>query len=101
MQHISHTHGRGIRQQDKAQVGRGLVVVQAVLGRTVGDEGVVLAAQLAHHIPQAEDGAEDKLGVVLGTGRRLAATDGVGGGGCGGGLPIRGGRGSGAGVGDG
>ncbi len=38
--------------------------MQLVLGGAEGDEGVVVAAELAHHVAQAEDGAEDQLGVV-------------------------------------
>lgn len=66
VQDVAHAHGGGVGQQDEAQVGRGLVVVHAVLAGAVGDEGVVLAAKLADHVAQAEDGAEDELGVVLG-----------------------------------
>lgn len=66
MQHIAHAHRAGISQHDKAQVRGRLVVVHAVLAGAVADEGVVLAAQLAHDVAQREDGAEDELGVVGG-----------------------------------
>ncbi|ROW12810.1 hypothetical protein VMCG_00780 [Cytospora schulzeri] len=74
VQDIPHAHGGRVGQHDEAQVGGGLVVVHAVLPGAVADEGVVLAAQLADYVAQAEDGAEDELGVVLGA-RRLG--DGV------------------------
>jgi hypothetical protein len=68
VQDVAHAHGRRVGEEHEAQVGRGLVVVHAVLPRAVGDEGVVVAAQLADHVAQAKDGAEDELGVVLGPG---------------------------------
>jgi hypothetical protein len=38
--------------------------VQLVLARPVADEGVVVAAELAGHVAEGEDGSEDELGVV-------------------------------------
>lgn len=64
MHHIPHAQRPGIRQHDKPQVARRLVVVQLVLGRSVANKRVVLPAQLAHHVAQREHGAEDQLGVV-------------------------------------
>lgn len=61
---VAHAEGAGLGQQGEAQARGRLVVVQLVLGGAVGDEGVVVAAELAHHVAQAEDGAEDQLGVV-------------------------------------
>lgn len=43
--------------------------MQLVLGGAVADEGVVVAAELAGHVAQGEDGAEDELGVVGGGAR--------------------------------
>lgn len=94
MKHIPHAHGRGIRQEDKAQVGRRLVVMQTVLPGSVANESVVLAAQLADHVPQTEDGTEYELGVILGAGSCLE-------GGCCGLGPIGGDWAGTAGVGDG
>lgn len=71
--------------------------MQAVLAGPVADEGVVLAAELADHVAQTEDGAEDELGVIVGTRRRSDA----GGGGRGGHGRRDGGRWSAGGVGDG
>lgn len=64
MEDVAHAEGAGLGQQGEAQARGRLVVVQLVLGGAVGDEGVVVAAELAHHVAQAEDGAEDELGVV-------------------------------------
>lgn len=68
MQDIPHAHGGGIRQHDESQVGRGLVVVHAVLAGAIADEGIVFAAQLAHDIAQTKDGAKDEFGIVRGAG---------------------------------
>lgn len=68
MQDIPHAHGGGIRQHDKPQVGGCLVVVHAVLAGAVADEGIILAAELAHDVAQTEDGAKDELGIVGGAG---------------------------------
>lgn len=64
MHHIPHAQRPRVRQHDKPQVARRLVVVQLVLGGPVGNKRVVLAAQLAHHVAQREHGAENQLGVV-------------------------------------
>lgn len=64
MQDIAHAHGGGIRQHDKSQIGRCLVVVHAVLAGAVADEGIVFAAQLADNVAQTKDGTKDELGVV-------------------------------------
>jgi hypothetical protein len=78
VQDIAHAKSAGLGQQGETQVGRGLVVVQLVLGGAVGDEGVVVTAELAGHVPQTEDGAEDELGVVGGpVARRLLRVLGV------------------------
>lgn len=65
MQNIPHAQGAGLGQKGEAQVGGGLVVVELVVGGAVGEEGVVVAAELAHHIAQREHGAEDQLRVVV------------------------------------
>lgn len=52
MQNIPHAQGAGLGQKGEAQVGGGLVVVELVVGGAVGEEGVVVAAELAHHIAQ-------------------------------------------------
>jgi len=104
MQHVAHARRGRVGQHDEPQIARRLVVVQFVLPRAVADEGVVVAAQLAHHVAQREDGAEDQLGVVPGLGAcrpsvRASSDDmsgGVGGrrvgtGGCGCGRDGRGG----------
>lgn len=65
-------HAR-IRQHDELQIRRRLEIVQLVDGGAVGDEVVVRPAQLAHHVPQREDGAEDQLGVVFGAQARSSA----------------------------
>lgn len=65
MQHIAHAHDPGVREHDKAQTAGGLVKVQLVLAGPEADEGVVVAAELAGHVAQLEDGAEDELGVVV------------------------------------
>lgn len=64
MQHIAHARGPGIRNHDEAQVRGRLVKVQLVLPRAVADKGVVVAAELADHVAEGEDGAEDELCVV-------------------------------------
>lgn len=64
MQHVAHARRPGIRNHDEAQVGGRLVKVQLVLARAVADEGVVVAAELADHVAEGEDGAEDELCVV-------------------------------------
>ncbi len=68
MQDIPHAQRGRVGQHDQAQAARGLVEVQLVLGGAVRDEGVVVAAQLAHHVAQGEDGSEDELGIVGGGG---------------------------------
>lgn len=64
MQHVAHARRGRVGQENEAQVGGRLVKVQLVLPRAVADEGVVVAAELARHVAQREDGAEDELGVV-------------------------------------
>lgn len=68
MQDVPHAHGARVRQQDEPQVCRRLVEVQLVVGRAVAYEGIVVTAELAHHVAQGEDGAEDELCVVRGIG---------------------------------
>lgn len=65
MQHVPHAHAGRVGEQHKAQVRRRLVKVQLVLGGPVRDEGVVVPAELTHHVAQREDGSKDELGVVL------------------------------------
>lgn len=74
MQHIPHARRRGICNHDEAKVGGRLVEVQLVLARPVADEGVVVAAELAGHVAEGEDGSEDELGVI-----RAGGYDGRGG----------------------
>lgn len=64
MQHIPHARRRGIRYHDKAKVGGRLVEMQLVLARAVADKGIVVAAELAGHVAEGEDGSEDELGVI-------------------------------------
>lgn len=64
MQHIPHARRRGIGNHDEAKIRGRLVKVQLVLARPVADEGVVVAAELAGHVAEGEDGSEDELGVV-------------------------------------
>ena len=68
MQHVAHAHCARVGEQDEAQVGGRLVEVQLVAGGAVADEGVVVTAELADHVSQGEDGAEDELGVIRGGG---------------------------------
>ena len=79
MQHVAHAQRGRVGEDDEAQVGGGLVKVQLVLRGAVADEGVVVAAELADHVAQGKDGAEEELGVV---GRRRRGC-GVGCGGIG------------------
>lgn len=64
VQDVAHARRGRVGQQNEPQVGGGLVKVQLVLPRPVADEGVVVAAELARHVPQGEDGAEYELRVV-------------------------------------
>lgn len=64
MQHIPHACRRGIRYHDKAKVGGRLVEMKLVLARSVADEGIVVAAELASHVAEGKDGSEDELGVI-------------------------------------
>lgn len=66
MQHVPHAHARRVRHHDEAQVRGRLVVVQLVLAGAVRDEGVVVAAELADHVAEGEDGTEDQLRIVGG-----------------------------------
>ena len=70
MQHVPHAQGARVGQQHEAEVAGRLVEVQLVLRGAVADEGVVVAAELARHVAQREDGAEDQLGVVGAGARR-------------------------------
>lgn len=54
----------GVGQHDELHARRRLVVVQLVFSRAVGQEGVVGAAQLGHHVAQREDQTEDQFLVV-------------------------------------
>lgn len=65
VQHVAHARRGRVGQEDESQVGRRLVVVQLVLARAEADKGVVVAAELACHVAEREDGAEDELGVVV------------------------------------
>ena len=69
MQDIPHAHRARVGQHDEAQIRRCLVKVHLVVAGAIADKGVVLPAELAHHVAQGEDGAEDELGVVRGGGR--------------------------------
>lgn len=55
-----------IRNHHKLQTRRRLVIVQLVMPCPVRDEVVVRSPQLAHHVSEGEDGAEDEFGVVFG-----------------------------------
>ena len=78
MQHVPHIRRPHIRQHDKLDTRRRLVVMQLILARPIRDEGVVLPPELAHHVPQREDRAEDEFGVVLGGEARDAGARWVG-----------------------
>lgn len=93
MQSYPHAGGLGVGKHDELDVGRRLVVVQLVLAGPVANEAggtrvslvitdlgarhvsegrgiaapVILSPQLAHHVPQREDGAEDELRIVIRT----------------------------------
>lgn len=69
MQHIPHAGRARVRKHDEAKVCGRLVEMQLVLPRAVADEGVVVAAELADHVAEGEDGSEDELGVVRGGGQ--------------------------------
>lgn len=77
VQHIPHTHRPRIRNHDKPQIRWCLVVVELVLARPVGDEGVVVAAELTDHVAKGEDGSEDEFGVIAGGGGARRGTGGV------------------------
>jgi len=64
MEHVPHARRRRVGEHHEPQAACRLVVVELVLPRAVADEGVVVAAQLAHHAAEREDGAEDELRVV-------------------------------------
>lgn len=64
MQHGPHALGVGIGQEDESEIGGGLEEVQLVLPGRVAGECVFRAADLADHVAEREDGAEDELGVV-------------------------------------
>lgn len=66
MQHVAHARRVRLRQEGKPQIARRLVVVQLVLAGAEADEGVVVAAELAGHVAQGEDGTEDQFGVIVG-----------------------------------
>ena len=68
MQHRPHGSRPGVREKHEFQLRGRLEVVQFVLGRAVGEEGVVLAAELSDETAEREDGAEDEFGVVGGFG---------------------------------
>jgi len=51
MEHVAHAEGARLSQHGKAQVRGRLVVVELVVGGPVRDEGVVVATELAHHVP--------------------------------------------------
>lgn len=89
----------GVGQHDELHARGGLVVVQLVFAGAVGEEGVVLAAQLLHHVAEREDQAEDQLlvvGVLGALGGGLVAMGGVEGGGGRGRAWLLGGGGGGA-----
>ena len=73
MEHIAHAQGGRVGQHDEPQVACCLVKVQLVLSRAVADECVVFTAELAHHVAEREDGAEDQLGIVAGLVARAGA----------------------------
>ena len=65
MQHVAHAQDGGVGEHDEPRIAGRLVIVQFVLAGAEADEGVVVAAKLAHHVAQREDGSEDELGIVL------------------------------------
>ncbi len=73
MEDVSHAHGTRVGEEHEAQVRGGLIEVELVVCGTVGDEGIVVAAQLANHVAEGEDCAEDELGVIGTCGRLLRA----------------------------
>lgn len=64
MQHIPHARRRGICYHYEAKVGRRLVEMQLILAGPVANEGVVVAAELAGHVTERENGSEDEFGVI-------------------------------------
>jgi hypothetical protein len=66
MQHIPHTHGARVRQEDKSQIRRRLVKVKLIVPGPIAYEGVIVTAELADHVAQGEDGSEDELCIVGG-----------------------------------
>ena len=65
MQHIPHIQRLRVRQHDELDTRRRLVVMQLILSRPEADEAIIWTAELAHHVPQREDRAEDELCVIL------------------------------------
>lgn len=65
-----------IGQHDKLHARGRLVVVQLVLAGAVGEESVIVAAELGDEVAQGEDEAEDKL-LVVGVGEWSAGRWGV------------------------
>ena len=66
VQHIAHAHRTRVGDDDEAQVGGRLVEMQLVVGGAVAHECVVVTAELANHVAEGEDGAENEFGVVIG-----------------------------------
>lgn len=65
MQHIPHIQRLRIRQHHKLDTRRCLVVMQLILSRPIADKAIIWTAELANHVPQREDRAEDELCIVL------------------------------------
>lgn len=79
VQDIAHARGHGVGEDNEAQVRGGFVEVKLVLGGAEADEGIVVAAELADHVAQGKDGAEDELRLVRGGVRRRGGRRGTAG----------------------
>lgn len=59
MQDGSHIPDASIRQHDEFELSRSFEIVQFVLSCAIGEELVVLPAELTHHASEREDCAEN------------------------------------------
>jgi len=67
LQGDSHAWGLGIGEHDELDIGWSFEVVQLVLASPVANKVIVLATQLAHHVPQGEDSAKDQFCIIIRT----------------------------------
>jgi hypothetical protein len=66
VQDVAHAQGACVGEENEAEIRGRLVEVELVVCCSVADEGVVVATELADHVAEGEDGAEDELCVVGG-----------------------------------